>query len=144
MQKLVQSGPAQIRGLAPGQHSCEETSQQWRDASDNVSDLASPVNEPSTYHADIDVFNLCANWPLYLNKSFERKNSVFLRFLRSRIRIVSQIIYDNTKFSQTQLKLSSVTNVLCQFQLQVFVSNQSHSCPLTKQLFGKYNLFKRP
>ena len=47
MRKFVPSGPAQIRGLTPGQHSCKETSQQWRDAGYNVSPLAGPGNEPA-------------------------------------------------------------------------------------------------
>ena len=34
--KLVTSGGAHLRGLAPGQHSSEETSQQWRAAGNTV------------------------------------------------------------------------------------------------------------
>ena len=40
--KLVTSGGIHLRGLAPEQHSSEETSQRWRTVGDNVSDLTSP------------------------------------------------------------------------------------------------------
>ena len=39
MLKRVTRGEAHLRGLAPGQHSYEETSQRWRVVGDIVSDL---------------------------------------------------------------------------------------------------------
>ena len=50
-------GEVHLRVLAPGQHSFEETSQRWRTARDNVSDLTGPGIEPTTFRTDEDVFN---------------------------------------------------------------------------------------
>ena len=44
--KRVTSDEAHFRGLAPGQHSSEETWQRWRSVSDTVSDLTDPEFEP--------------------------------------------------------------------------------------------------
>ena len=59
--KLVTTGGINFRGLAPGQHSPEETPQQWRAVNDTVSDLTNPGIEPRIIG---DVFNNGANWPL--------------------------------------------------------------------------------
>ena len=50
----VTSGGVHLRGLAPGQHSSEETSQRWRVVGDTVScvDLTGPGIEPQTYRTD--------------------------------------------------------------------------------------------
>ena len=61
MQKLVPSSQAQLRHFAREHHSCEETLQQWRDVGGNVSGSASAAIEPSTHHADTDMFNFCTN-----------------------------------------------------------------------------------
>ena len=50
--KRVTSGGAQLRGLAPGQHSSEETSQQWRPVGDIVPHLTSPGIESKTSRTD--------------------------------------------------------------------------------------------
>ena len=44
--KCVMSGGAHVRGLAPGQHSSEETPQQWRAVGDIVSDLTGRESNP--------------------------------------------------------------------------------------------------
>ena len=46
--KRVAGGGAHLRGLAPGLHSSEETSQRWRAVDDAVSDLTSPGMETQT------------------------------------------------------------------------------------------------
>ena len=48
MPKRVTSGGVHLRGLAPGQHSFEETSQRWRVVGDTASDLTGPGREPQT------------------------------------------------------------------------------------------------
>ena len=55
------SGEAHLCGLAPGQHSNDETSQLWWAVGDTVSDLAGPGIEPQTYGAESDDFKNCAN-----------------------------------------------------------------------------------
>ena len=52
MSKRVTSGGVHLRGLAPGQHSSEETSQRWRVVGDTVSDLTDPGFEPGTSRID--------------------------------------------------------------------------------------------
>ena len=47
--KHVTRGGAHLRDLAPGQHSSEETSQQWRVNGDTVLDLTGRVIEPQTF-----------------------------------------------------------------------------------------------
>ena len=54
--KRVTSGGINLRGLAPGQHSSEETSQRWRDAGDTVSNLIGLVIESKTNRAAGDAF----------------------------------------------------------------------------------------
>ena len=49
--KRVTSGGVHLRGLAPEQHSSEETSQRWRDVGDTVSDLT-----------DLELPNLPHRW----------------------------------------------------------------------------------
>ena len=49
--KSATGGEAHIRGLTPGQHSSEETSQRWRAVGNNtVSALTGPGNEPDPPH----------------------------------------------------------------------------------------------
>ena len=52
--KRVTSGGAHLRGLAPDQHSSEETSQRWRAVGDSKSDLTGPGIEPKTARIDGD------------------------------------------------------------------------------------------
>ena len=59
--KRVTSGRAHLRGVAPEQHSSEETSQRRRAVVDTVSDLAGPGIEPQTYGTDSNVRNNSAN-----------------------------------------------------------------------------------
>ena len=47
--KRVTSGEDHLRGLAPGQHSSEKTSQRWGAVGDTVFDLADPKFEPPTF-----------------------------------------------------------------------------------------------
>ena len=53
--KRVKNGEAHLRGLPPGQHSSEETSQRWRAVGDTVPDLTDPGMEPPS-RIDCDVF----------------------------------------------------------------------------------------
>ena len=53
----VTSGGIHLRGLAPGQHSSEETSQRWRVIGNAVSDLTSPVIDPQISRTDTTVLN---------------------------------------------------------------------------------------
>ena len=53
--KRVTSGGAHLCGLAPGQHSSEETSQWLRAIRDTVSDLTDSRFEPQTFHTDSNV-----------------------------------------------------------------------------------------
>ena len=55
--KRVTSGGINLRDLAPGLHSSEETSQRWRVIGDIVSDLTGPRIEPKTYRADDNIFS---------------------------------------------------------------------------------------
>ena len=50
--KRVTSGGVHLSGLAPGQHSSEETSQRWRAGDDNVSCLTGQGIKPQTRHTD--------------------------------------------------------------------------------------------
>ena len=58
--KHVTSGEAHLRDFAPGQHSFEETSQQWRDV--GVSDMTDMVIQPQTSRHDSDVFRHFGLW----------------------------------------------------------------------------------
>ena len=44
--KRMTSGGVHIRGLVPGQHSSDETSQRWRAVGDTASDLSCLGDEP--------------------------------------------------------------------------------------------------
>ena len=57
MLKFVASNEVHLRGLAPGQHSFEETSQQWRAVGDIVSDFTGPEIESKISRAESDVLN---------------------------------------------------------------------------------------
>ena len=46
--KRVTSGGVRLRGLAPGQHSSEETMQRWRAVGNTVSGLTVPGIKPQT------------------------------------------------------------------------------------------------
>ena len=48
-------------GLAPGQHSFEETSQRWRAVGDTVPDLTGLRIEILTSRTEKDIFNHCTN-----------------------------------------------------------------------------------
>ena len=50
--KHVTSGGVHFRGLAPGQHSSEKTSQWWQAIGDTVFDLTGPGIEPQTNRTD--------------------------------------------------------------------------------------------
>ena len=50
-----------LRGFAPEQHSCEETSQQWRAVGDTACDLTDPVIKPTTFRAYGNVSNHYVN-----------------------------------------------------------------------------------
>ena len=54
-------GVVHVRGLAPGQHSSEETSQWWRDVGDTVIHWIGSGIEPQTFRTDSSVRNNCAN-----------------------------------------------------------------------------------
>ena len=55
--KRVTSSGIHLRGSAPGQHSSEETLQQWRAVGNTASDISGLVFVPKTYRADNNVFN---------------------------------------------------------------------------------------
>ena len=55
--RVVASGESQPRGLAPGQHSSEESSQRRRAVGYTVSDLTCLGIEPQTFRIDSDIFN---------------------------------------------------------------------------------------
>ena len=55
MPKRVTSSGAHLRDLAPGLHSSEETSQQWRAVGDIVSDFTDPEIEPQTSRINSDI-----------------------------------------------------------------------------------------
>ena len=59
--KRVTSGGANLRGLAPGQHSSEETSQRRRTVGGTASDLTGPGIEPQISRTDSDAYNDLAN-----------------------------------------------------------------------------------
>ena len=65
--KRVTTGGVHLRDLALGQHNSEETTQQWRDVGDTVSDLTSPGIEPTTIRTDRDVFNHNVNRRVTIN-----------------------------------------------------------------------------
>ena len=52
----VTSGGTHLRGLAPGQHSPEKTSQRWQAVGDTASDLTDPRIEPQTSYVNNDLF----------------------------------------------------------------------------------------
>ena len=56
--KRVTNAGVHLRGLAPGQHSSEETSQWWRAVGDTESGLTGPGIEPQTFRGDSDLFTL--------------------------------------------------------------------------------------
>ena len=60
-QKRVTSGGAHLRDLVPGQHSCEATSQRWRDVGDTVSSLTGSGIEPQTFRTDSDMLKQLFN-----------------------------------------------------------------------------------
>ena len=60
------SSVTHIRGLAPGQHSSEETSQRWRAVGGTVSDLTGPGTESQTSRTHGEACNDCANLELVL------------------------------------------------------------------------------
>ena len=62
------SSGAHLRGLAPGQHSSEGTSQRWRAVSDTVPDLTGSVIKPKTSRTDSDGFNKYASRPVQFFK----------------------------------------------------------------------------
>ena len=63
--KRETSGGVHLRGLAPEQHSCEETSQRWRTVGDTVSKLTDQGIKPKTFRANRDVFDTKAtNWDM--------------------------------------------------------------------------------
>ena len=62
------TGGAHLRGLAPGQHSSKETSQQWRAVGYTVSDLTGPVIEPQTSRTNSDGLN---NWRTFINMFYK-------------------------------------------------------------------------
>ena len=51
----VPSGGAHLRGLAPGQHCFEETSQRWRGVGSTLSDLTDPGIEPQIFRSHSNV-----------------------------------------------------------------------------------------
>ena len=53
--KRVTNGGNHLRGLAPGQHSSEETSQRWRAVGNSVSKWTTSRIKPMTYSADNNV-----------------------------------------------------------------------------------------
>ena len=67
--KYVTSSRAHVRGLAPGQHSSEETSQRWRAVDATVTNLTPLGIETRTSRANSDVSKQYANrsvalfWP---------------------------------------------------------------------------------
>ena len=67
--KRVTSGGVHLSGLAPGQHSSEETSQRWRAVGDSTSDLTGPGIEPAALLA-VSLTTL----PNLLQKYFIRTN----------------------------------------------------------------------
>ena len=54
--RSVTSGGIRLRGIAPRQHSSDETSLQWRVVGDAVSDSTDPGFEPQTSRSDSNVF----------------------------------------------------------------------------------------
>ena len=91
------------RGLEPGQHSFEETSQRWRAVGYTLSDLTGPGIEPRTSHADSDVCNHYANWlysvinHLVMKVNFMKNWSSFLlRILNYFIAFCHLSRYDKT------------------------------------------------
>ena len=70
------AGGIHLRGLMPGQHSSEETSQRWKVDLDAVSDLTKPATETQTFRADGEVFT--HNIDRTKNKEFGRVGSKHL------------------------------------------------------------------
>ena len=59
--KRAISGGVHLRGVVPGQHSSEETSQRWPAVSDTLADFIGPGIEPRTSSAHSDIVNQLAN-----------------------------------------------------------------------------------
>ena len=55
--KRVTSGGAHLRGLAPGQQSCDEKLQPWRAVGETMFGLTGSEIETKTYRIDSNVFN---------------------------------------------------------------------------------------
>ena len=69
--KLVTIDGARHRGLAPEQHSYEETSQRWPVVCNTVSGLTNPEIEPQTSHTDSDKLNNWPNRPVISDERYE-------------------------------------------------------------------------
>ena len=65
--RVTSCGPISA-ALAPGRHSSEETSQQWRVVGETMSDLIGPGIESQTSHTNSDVLNH------YLKNLYEQKS----------------------------------------------------------------------
>ena len=59
-----------LRGLAPGQHNSEETSQRSQAVVDPVLDLTDPGNEPQPPRAQSDIFDHCFTWRCHMVNAF--------------------------------------------------------------------------
>ena len=68
-QTCVTSGGAHLRGLAPGQRSSEETSQQRRAVDNSGSEITGPGIEPKTSRADSNVGNHKATERYYIGRN---------------------------------------------------------------------------
>ena len=60
------SGEDHFRGLAPRQHSSEETSQRWRAVGDSLFALTGAEIEPQTFRTDSNALNNSANRLIFL------------------------------------------------------------------------------
>ena len=83
--KRVTSGGIHLRGLAPGQHSSEETSQRWRAVGDTVLDFTGPGFDPTTSGIDCGTFVLpkinlseCLVQLMRANKSKQRCSALIV------------------------------------------------------------------
>ena len=106
--KRVTSGGIHLRGLAPGRHSSEETSQWWRAGGDMASDLTGPGTEPKASHTDS--FNHYAKFKI--GKTHGRA-----RHLRNR-----------------EIKSIKPKSALCSLSFLFFAYHDAHlkSCDVTK------------
>ena len=66
--QIFLSGWAHLGGLAPGRHSCKETTQRWQAAGNGVFDLTEPEIEPQTPSTDSNAFNHYTNKQVILTK----------------------------------------------------------------------------